>query len=163
MTDLPEPMADDTVGTSDRMAVSVRVLAEEDLDAVVRIDRRIVGRSRRDYLQLKLHEALHDTRIKVSLGAEVDGSLVGFLLGRLYYGEFGIPEPAAIIDTIGVDPARRGQGIGRALLVQFQTNLRAVGIESIQTQAAWDAWDLLGFLAGAGFRPSPRVFLEARL
>ena len=143
--------------------VTVRVLTRDDLDAIVRIDKRIVGRSRRDYLAVKLEEAMRDTRIRVSLGAEVDGNLAGFLMGRLYFGEFGVPEPVAILDTIGVDPERPREGIGRALLDQFRTNLRAVGIEVVQTQARWDQWDLLRFLAASGFEPTPRIFLEARI
>ncbi|MHC5011492.1 MAG: GNAT family N-acetyltransferase [Planctomycetota bacterium] len=142
---------------------AVRALTEDDLDAIVRIDKRIVGHSRRDYLALKLHEALEDTRIRVSLGVEVDGHLVGFLMGRLYYGEFGVPEPVAILDTIGVDPERPRKGIGRALLHQYKTNLRAVGIESIQTRARWDDFDLLQFLAAEGFEPAPYVSLEASI
>lgn len=129
----------------------------------MRIDKRIVGHSRRHYLALKLDEAMKDTRIRVSLGVEVDGHLAGFLMGRLYYGEFGVPEPVAILDTIGVDPERPRAGIGRALLNQFKTSLRAVGIESIQTQANWDDWNLLGFLAAEGFSPAPRVSLEASI
>ena len=140
--------------------VLVRVLCADDLDAIVRVDRRIVGRSRRDYLQQKLEEAMRDSRIMVSLGAEVDGNLVGFLMGRLYYGEFGVAEPVALLDTIGVDPERPRTGIGRALIDQFKTNLGAVGIEKIQTQAAWNEWELLGFLEASGFRPEPRVFLS---
>ena len=141
--------------------VLVRVLSAEDLDAIVRVDRRIVGRSRQDYLRQKLEEAMRDSRIMVSLGAEVDGNLVGFLMGRLYYGEFGVAEPVALLDTIGVDPERPRAGIGRALIDQFKTNLRAVGIEKIQTQAAWNEWELLGFLEASGFHPEPRVFLSA--
>jgi len=38
----------------------------------------------------------------VSLAAEIEGLLVGFLLARVYYGEFGTLEPAAVMDTIGV-------------------------------------------------------------
>lgn len=151
----------DEEGNAESDAICVRTLTEADLDAIARIDERIVGRSRRDYLALKLHEAMGDTRIRVSLGAECDGSQAGFLMGRLYFGEFGVPEPVAILDTIGVDPRRSGMGIGRALLRQYRTNLRGVGIEAIQTQAAWDQWDLLRFLAQEGFRPVPRVSLEA--
>lgn len=143
--------------------ITVRVLTRDDLDAIVRIDKRIVGRSRHDYLEIKLEEAMRDTRIRVSLGAVVDGNLAGFLMGRLYFGEFGVPEPVAILDTIGVDPERPREGIGRALLDQFKTNLRAVGIEVVQTQARWDQWDLLRFLEASGFQPTPRVFLEARI
>ena len=143
--------------------VSVRVLTSADLDAIVRLDTRIVGRSRRDYLAIKLNEALQDSRIMVSLGAEVDGNLSGFLMGRVYYGEFGIPEPVAILDTVGVDPERPRAGIGTALLDQFKRNLRAVDIEKIQTQASWDQWALLRFLKAGGFTPMPRVFLEASI
>lgn len=161
-------MAETTEMRGDRASqeferVLVRVLSADDLDAIVRVDRRIVGRSRRDYLRQKLEEALRDSRIMVSLGAEVDGNLVGFLMGRLYYGEFGVAEPVALLDTIGVDPERPRAGIGRALIDQFKTNLRAVGIEKIQTQAAWNEWELLGFLEASGFRPEPRVFLSAEI
>jgi GNAT superfamily N-acetyltransferase len=145
----------------DELCNSVRVLNLADLDDLVRIDTHIVGHSRRDYLALKLDEAMKDTRIRVSLGVEVDGHLAGFLMGRLYYGEFGVPEPVAILDTIAVDPGRRREGIGRALLSQYLANLRAVGIHSIQTHASWDDWDLMQFLAAEGFSPAPRVCLEA--
>jgi GNAT superfamily N-acetyltransferase len=143
--------------------ILVRVLQAGDLDAMVRIDKRIVGRSRRDYLEQKLEEALGGSRIMVSLGAEVDGLLAGFLLGRLFYGEFGVADPVAILDTIDVDPERLHAGIGRALFDQFRTNLRAVGIEKIQTQVAWNEWGLLPFLEASGFRPAPRTVLEATL
>ena len=143
--------------------IPVRTLTMDDLEAVVRIDRRITGRGRRDYFDLKLKEAMRDTRIVVSLGAEIDGSLVGFLMGRLYYGEFGVVEPVAILDTIGVEPERAGAGVGTALLNQFRMNLEALGIETIQTQASWDAWPLLAFLSKQGFEPVPRLSLEAHI
>ena len=158
-------MADTTETTGERTSlefdrVLVRVLSADDLDAIVRLDRRVVGRSRRDYLEQKLLEAMRASRIMVSLGAEVDGNLVGFLMGRLCYGEFGRAEPVALLDTIGVDPERPRAGIGRALIDQFKTNLRVVGIEKIQTQAAWNEWERRGFLEASGFRPEPRVFLS---
>ena len=152
---------EDAIREFDR--IPVRMLTEADLDAIVRIDKRITGRSRRDYLELKLAEALRDTRVKVSLGAETDGALSGFLMGRVYFGEFGIPEPVAILDTIGVDPERRGSGIGHAMMQQFKMNLRAMNIERIQTQAGWSEWALLRFLESTDFHPVPRVFLEARI
>ncbi len=161
MPDIVERSGEEAIYEYDR--IPVRTLTRDDLDAIVRIDKRLVGESRRDYLKLKLEEALRDTRIVVSLGAEVDGHLVGFLMGRLYYGEFGVADPVAILDTIGVDPERPRSGIGHSLLNQFRTNLRAVGIERIQTHADWNQWDLLHFLDTCGFKPAPRVFLEAEV
>lgn len=161
MSEVTEQAGEEALRQFDR--IPVRALTMDDLDAIVRIDRGIVGRSRRDYLALKLTQALEDTRMRVSLGAEVDGNLAGFLMGRLYYGEFGVPEPVAILDTIGVDPKRPREGIGHALLTQYKMNLRALGIETVQTQARWDEWGLQRFLAAEGFAPAPRVFLETHL
>jgi len=36
-----------------------------------------------------------ETGIKVSLAGELDDCFCGFLLARVYYGEFGAPEPVA--------------------------------------------------------------------
>jgi ribosomal protein S18 acetylase RimI-like enzyme len=143
--------------------VVVRDLRVGDLEAIVRIDARLSGRHRREYFQKKLGEATRESGIRISLVAEIDGSVAGFLLGRLYYGEFGLPEPTAIVDSIGVDPGRKGQGVGTALMRQLETNLRAIGIESIQTQVEWLQAGLLGFLASEGFRPIPTLTLEKRL
>ncbi|MHC5012325.1 MAG: GNAT family N-acetyltransferase [Planctomycetota bacterium] len=156
-----EITGEDMIRTYDRIVV--RTLEKEDLDAIVRVDERIVGRSRHEYLDLKLREALRDTRVVVSLGAEVEGIVAGFLMGRLYFGEFGVPEPVAVLDTIGVDPDYRGQGVGSALLDQFLTNVRALGIETVRTEAEWKQWDLFKFLVSRGFAPAQRVCLEASI
>lgn len=150
-------------GTLETDHVEVRALAPSDLDWVVRIDAQHFGRPRHEYYQLKLKEAEQDTGVRISLAALVDGTPAGFLMGRLYYGEFGVPEPVALIDTIGVDPERTGQGVGQALLAQFRRNLEALGVRAVRTQADWNDWPLLRFLDHNGFSPLPRVTLEARL
>jgi ribosomal protein S18 acetylase RimI-like enzyme len=141
--------------------LAVRSLRPADLDAVVRIDKRIIGRSRRSYFEVKLKEALNNARLMVSLAVDIDGHLAGYLMGRLYYGEFGVPEPVAILDTIGVDPEHPREGIGRALMDQFRRNLNALGIERIQTEAQWNDWALIRFLDASGFEPARRICLDA--
>ena len=143
--------------------VTVRELREDDLASVVKIDERITGRSRGEYLKMKLSEATRDTGIRISLAAETDDIFAGFVIGRLYYGEFGVPEPVAIIDTIGVHPEFRGKKIGTALFDQLERNMRAMGIENIQTQVDWDQQELIGFLARMGFSPAPVLSLQKRL
>jgi ribosomal protein S18 acetylase RimI-like enzyme len=143
--------------------VLVRELDPRDLDAVVRIDARLSGRPRHEYFRRKIDEATRESGIRVSLAAESAGTFAGFLLGRLYYGEFGLPEPTAIIDTIGVEPELRGRHVGKAMLRQLEMNLRAVGIEVVQTQVDWQLLDLIGFLGSEGFRPAPVLCLEKRL
>jgi len=150
-------------GVLDTDAVLVRELRSHDLDAIVRIDERIVGRSRRRFYELKVRDALVPGSLKISLVAEVDGAVSGFLLGSLYYGEFGLPEPSAVLDTIAVDPDRRGRRIGKALLLQLTMNLRALGIERVRTEVEWNQFDLMSFLARHGFAPAKRFCLERDL
>jgi ribosomal protein S18 acetylase RimI-like enzyme len=152
-----------TPGSSTLDAVLVRNLELDDLEHVVRIDAKASGRSRREYYQRKLTEAVRESGIRISLAAELDGVFTGFLMGRLYYGEFGLPEPTAIIDSIGVDPEFRGRNVGQALMAQLETNLRGMGIESIQTQVDWQHFGLLGFLARVGFKPAPVLTLAKHL
>lgn len=143
--------------------VEVRALTAGDLDWVVRIDEAHAGRSRRAYFEVKMREAQSDTGLRMSLAATVDGEPAGFLMARLYYGEFGLPEPAAILDSIGVDQERTGHHVGRALVHQLVTNLKGLGIERLQTEVEWDQIELLRFFHHAGFAPAPRLCLEMRL
>ncbi len=149
-------------GTLEVELVTVRDLREDDLEAVVRIDAARAGRTRREYYQRKLDEA-QGSRPRISLAAELDGVVAGFLLGRVYYGEFGLPEPAAVIDSLGVEPELAGRGVGAALLRQLVMNMRSLGVESLRTEVEWDAHDLVRFFARQGFRPAPRLALDLRL
>ena len=90
--------------------LTVRCLREADLARLVRMDERITGRNRRAWYERKLKKALEESDVRVSLGAESGGILVGAVLGSLHYGEFGQPEPVAVLDTILVDEGFRGRG-----------------------------------------------------
>jgi hypothetical protein len=81
--------------------IEVRTLEIDDLAWVVRIDAQHSGIQRREYYKVKLAEAAKDTGVRISLAALVKGEPAGFLMGRLYYGEFGQPEPVAILDSMG--------------------------------------------------------------
>lgn len=150
-------------GTMELDAVEVRDLRAGDLDWVVRIDREHSGKTRTEYYRLKLAEARGDTGVRISLAALIDGVPAGFMMGRLYYGEFGSPEPAAILDSLGVAKEYAGKNVALALMHRLVGNLRAFGIERIETQVAWDQVDLIRFFQRAGFRPAPRLCLELDL
>lgn len=144
-------------------AVPVRDLREGDLAAVVKIDRASTGRNRQEYYAAKVKAAITEQKLRTSLVAEVDGRVVGFLLARLFYGEFGHAEPTAVIDSVGVDPSFRKRHVGQALLRQLTMNLTALHVERVETQVDWDQFDLLAFLARNGFRPAARYCLERKL
>lgn len=138
----------------------IRTLTPDDLNRIVRIDEKITGRKRTAWYEGRLKRAINDSDVTISLGAEIDGTLVGALLGSVHYGEFGLPEPVAILDTILVEPGHRGHGIGRELLEQLEKNLQGLRIDSVRTEVGWDERDLVRFLVRSGFAPSPRVVLE---
>jgi ribosomal protein S18 acetylase RimI-like enzyme len=147
----------------ERDAVTVRLLGLADAPRLVRMDQAITGRNRTAWYEGKLKRALQESDLQISLGAEVDGFLVGAVLGSLHYGEFGQPEPIAVLDTILVDPAFGRRGVGSALLESLVRNLEALGIERLRTEVAWDEHELNRFLGLQGFAPAPRLVLERRL
>ena len=148
-------------GVEQRQAnIVVRGLKPEDLDAVVAIDAKSTGRRREEYFRIKLKQNLTETGIKVSLAAEADGLFRGFLLARVYYGEFGNVEPVAVLDTLGVHPDVRGLGIGHALMEQLSINLAGLGVPTWRTEVAWDDMPLLAFFQRERFRPAARLCLE---
>lgn len=143
--------------------VEVRRLRPSDLEAVIALDAKNVGRRRDEYFKVKLQQNLVETGIQVSLAAELDRCFCGFLLARVFYGEFGTLEPVAVLDTLDVHPDFRRRGVGRALLRQLRVNLRGLGVGRLQTEVAWDDQALLGFFHGEGFRPAERLCLDLDL
>jgi ribosomal protein S18 acetylase RimI-like enzyme len=152
--DTLDPLAPDVV---------VRNLTSADLDAVIMLDAKNVGRRRDEFFKLKLKQALSDTGITVSLAAEVKGSFVGFLLARVFYGEFGVTERVAVMDVIDVHPAFRGLHVATALLEQLRTNLDGLGIGVLRTEVGWENTELLGFFRREGFVMAQRVCLDMNL
>ena len=157
--DYGRPAASD-FGPLARVRIPVRAMKEGDLGALIAIDRRITGRTRSGYFERKLEEALRDSDVRVSLVAELNGAVVGFMMARVDFGEFGRFEPIAVMDTIGVDPDVRHSGVGRALLSQLLVNLGTLRVERIRTEIAWRDGDVLGFLDRCGFLPAQQICFQ---
>lgn len=138
----------------------IRSLKQNDLAAVVRIDEKLIGFERSAYYDAKFKEMLIESGIRVSLAAEDDGIVSGFIMARVDFGEFGQVEKTAVIDAIGVHPAYWGSGIGHALLSQLLVNLATLQVESVRTQVRSEDFILQRFLLGCGFGPSQRLVLS---
>ncbi|MDX1595059.1 MAG: GNAT family N-acetyltransferase [Gammaproteobacteria bacterium] len=157
-----DPNSDDFEALA-RDEVPVRSLQAGDLDAIVRIDRHVTGRDRGGYYRRKVTEALEESGIRLSLVAEQDDRIVGFIMARVDYGDFGQTATSAVIDTLGVDPEVRGRQVGAALVSQLLANLASLRVETVRTMVYWDNFGLLRFLQRSGFRPAQRLALSRKL
>lgn len=144
-------------------SVVVRNLRPSDLEAVIALDAKNVGRRRDEFFRLKLKQALSDTGITVSLAAELDGMFVGFLLARVFYGEFGVTDRVAVMDVIDVHPDFRHHHVATSLLAQLRTNLLGLGIGTLRTEVGWDTHDLMAFFRHEGFVMAQRLCLDLDL
>ena len=138
---------------------NMRLMKRDDLDAVVAIDTLVSKQERRQIDSI----VTNSNNINTSLVAEVDGKIVGFMMGDVYFGEYGIPETSATIDTIGVHPDFQNRGVAHDLMDQFLTNMKAVGVKRIYTLVNWNDFTLERFFANHKFQPSKRVNLELQL
>jgi predicted N-acetyltransferase YhbS len=142
--------------------VIIRPLKREDLEAIVKIDEKILGENRRDYWERKL-ELMDSESSQASLVAELEGEVEGFILGDVSGWEFGVPETIAWIDTIGVDPSYQKKGLATALAHELIKNLKAIGVKTIYTLVNWDDWDLLQFFHAMGFIRGDMLNLELKI
>ncbi len=152
----------ESVGEQEERVV-VRGLRPEDLEAVIALDAKNTGRRREEFFKHKLQQNLAESGIKVSLAAELDGCFCGFLLARVYYGEFGSPEPVAVLDTLDVNPDFRRQGVGTSLMRQLCKNLMGLGVSRLQTEVSWDDPALLAFFHQQRFHLANRICLDLDL
>jgi ribosomal protein S18 acetylase RimI-like enzyme len=140
----------------------IRPLDELDISAIVRIDERISGSYRPDVWERRVGFYLRRDP-GGSQVAETDGKVVGFMLGDLRAGEFGLEEPSGWIERFGIDPDHRGQDLGRRMFEAMVAHFRAGGARSVRTLVDRSDAGLAGFLSALGLKPSPMQALEMRL
>ncbi|MBK6402552.1 MAG: GNAT family N-acetyltransferase [Rhodocyclaceae bacterium] len=142
----------------------MRVLKKGDLEGIVAIDTKITNQNRREYYARKIDTITDPERsINTSIVAELDGKVVGFIMGDVYFGEFGIPETSATIDTLGVDPSIQNKGLASELLDQFMMNMKAAGVKKVYTLVNWSDFALEKFFSRHKFVPSKRINLEFQM
>ena len=148
-----------------KSTIKVRLMKVADFDAVVRIDEKVLKASRSDYYRLKFETLVQSPDyLPTSLVAEEeDGTVVGFVMGELYIGEYGITQKKATLDTIGVDPDYQHKGIGEQLVNEFIDHLRALGVQSITTLVDENDSKLMHFFSAKQFSPSKTINLERSL
>ena len=140
----------------------IRPLDELDISAIVRIDERLSGIYRPDFWEGRVAFYLRRDP-DASQVCELGGRVVGFMLGDLRAGEFGIDEPTGWIERFGIDPDCRGRDLGRGLYEAMVAHFRSRGATTVRTLVDRKDPVVAGFLEKLGFAPSPLQALEVRL
>ena len=139
---------------------TVRDIVAADLDRLVELDRTLTGYPRRSFHSKRSAAAAAEPASFVTL-ADTDGAaLTGYVYAHILDGEFGGSGPVGVLDALGVDPDRRGNGCARRLIQALDTAMAARGVREMVTQADWSEHGLIRFFASAGFRLAPRMVLE---
>ena len=143
-----------------RSDVSVRAIEPSDLPALMQIDEKLSSQTRKEYWDRRLEMAALRPPW-MSLVAETDGRMAGFLFGWVAESEFGMSQPTAWVDLIGVDPPYRGRGIAHALIDRFVRSaeeLRAV--QKVATLIDLTQADVREFFLRQGFHHGPMIQME---
>ena len=134
--------------------IVIRPLEDTDIGAIVELDERLGGEYRPAVWEARIGYYLRRDP-EMSAVAEVGGKLVGFMLGEVRAGEFGLDEPAGWVEVVGVDPAFRGMALGRRLAETLFQRFRDRGARRVRTLVHEGVEDVAGFFASLGFRPEP--------
>jgi len=147
-----------------RMAddVRIRALTELDIEGITRIDERITKQYRPEVWEQRASYYIRRDA-ESSQVAEVGGTVVGFMMGEVRGGEFGLEEPTGWIEFFGVDPDARGRDLGRKLIDALLAHFRSRGAHVARTMVATTDTDIAGFLKAMHFVPAPVTALEKRL
>ena len=143
-------------------AVRIRPLDELDISAIVRIDEKISGIHRPGFWEERIMYYMRRDP-GASQVAELGGRVVGFMLGDLRAGEFGLEEPSGWVERFGIDPDYRGQDLGRRMFEAIRAHFVAEGATSVRTLVDTTDSGVTGFLKALGFTPAPLQALEMRI
>ncbi len=136
-------------------------MTELDVDGIVRINEKITGKYQPKVWEERVAYYLRRDA-ESSQVAELDGKVVGFMMGEVRGGEFGLEEPTGWVEFFGVDPQARGRDIGRQLIEALLAHFRASGAQVARTIVARRDEEIASFLRAMGFGDAPVLALERR-
>lgn len=111
---------------------TVRPVTELDITEIVQIDEKIRGQYAPDEWETRVSYYIRRDP-EGSFVAEVDGNVVGFMLGEVRSGEFGLSEPTGWIEVLGIDPDCQGKSLGTQLATAMLAHFKSKGATAVRT------------------------------
>jgi len=141
--------------------IAIRQLRKEDLQSLWKIQEKITRKRVPRGWKEEISDYIRRNKDEC-LAAELEGKVVGFIIGEVKTLEFGLERSGWIV-AIGVDPEFMGQGVGRKLGKELLGHFKRKRIREVYTAVRWDSSDLLTFFKSIGFERSEFINLERRL
>ena len=141
--------------------VTVRPMEFKDINAIFDIDRSLIGEERAGTLLNLVPEDLTGT-LNLSLIAEIENRLVGFILARHTY----IGEPiieAGLIQGLGIHPLYQKQGIGAQLVDALTKHCQSNSISTIRVILSEKDSRLESFFSHMGFSRAKLIVCDKKL
>jgi ribosomal protein S18 acetylase RimI-like enzyme len=140
--------------------LAIRPVRRGDLDAVIAIDTQVTGVEKSQYWRSVYRRYGDADRPGARfLVAELDGEVVGFVIGEVRDWEFGAP-PCGWVFAIDVRPDARLTGIGSRLLQSICAVFRRAGVRKVRTLLASDNTLILSFFRSQGMMAGRLIPLE---
>jgi ribosomal protein S18 acetylase RimI-like enzyme len=148
----------------DTPEVTIRPASELDIGDVVRIDEQIGGEYRPEVWERRLGYYIRRDPDASVVAVASDGRVVGFMLGEVRSGEFGLEHPTGWLEVLGVDPDFRGRAVGRLMAEAMLEHFREQGATEVRTRVDEEQrGDVAGFVRSLGFEPAPLKPMVRRL
>ena len=142
--------------------LKIRPVGELDIEEIAAIDEKIGGRYRPEIWEKRVVYYIRRDA-EASYVAEADGRVVGFMLGEVRAGEFGMEEPTGWVEVLGVDPDFRGRAVGRQLAAAMFDHFRREGARRVRTLVDEQMPQIERFFRSVGFHDVPLKALALEL
>lgn len=135
----------------------------EDIPAIKEIEKKIIFSRDQDYIDVAVSQNIEEGPKEATLGAELDGKLVGFLIGRTAYWEYGSVSKTGWVVAVGVLPELQGTGIGKMLGDRVIKYFKKENARTLKALVDWDQADLITYFKALGFVKNTEMILQLDL
>lgn len=140
------------LSTDDKSSVNIRRMNENDIDAVLALDRKI-NKERNFLTEHDIVASQFGDSLYLNFIAQIDDNVVGFIMSRLAYLMIPFTE-VCIIQGIVTDPDCQGNGIGTRLVSYLLDHCHDEGINTIRALVPDRDKKLRHFIEVQGFQRS---------
>ena len=143
--------------------VTIRNALPIDFDAVVELD--LVGNAEEKPAYWR---GIFDRYVKAGkdngffLVAEINGEVIGFIVGEVRAWEFGSP-PCGWVFALSVSPKVREMGVGHLMLEEMCQRLKKTGVTIVRTMVDRENKLTLLFFRSQGLRTGRYIELEKQI